>query len=190
MRYWFDTVKKHINSFVNPTSEFKLLEVGLYHAGNTKQLLEQYPNIQLTGVDPSYHSNIGELQKGYPNFTFINDTSLNVLDRLDGFDVVLIDGDHNRYTVYNELKTIFIDYETFPLVILHDIHKPWGRKDFSYNSNTIPGGEFHREPQGVLSGIEQFINEYTSDDNKDWFKLTLYNLGPGLGILEKMDDKI
>lgn len=191
MQYWFNTVQNHIDSYLNASEHFEVLEIGVHKAGNTRQLLERYPKMHLTSIDPVSNEDIEKVITDYPDrFTFVQNISLNVLKDLDSFDIVLIDGDHNRYTVYNELKTIFEYYDTFPLIIFHDTHKPYGRVDFSYNRSNIPDGELHKEPQGVLSGIEQFITEHTSDKEQVWFKLTLYNLGPGLGVLERIDDKI
>ena len=39
-------------------------------------------------------------------YVFHRDLSLDVLDRCGAFDVALIDGDHNWYTVYNELRVL------------------------------------------------------------------------------------
>jgi hypothetical protein len=61
---------------------------------------------------------------------------------IDGFDVVLIDGDHNWYTVFNELRLIEERCKElsrpFPFVMLHDIGWPYGRRDLYYDPGTIP----------------------------------------------------
>ena len=192
MMYWFDTVKRHIQQHYPDKTTIKVLEIGVYHAANTKRLLEGLPFIELTSIDPAKHINVTTLQEEHPDrFTFIQNFSLNVLPDLTDFDVVLIDGDHNRYTVYNELKTIHQTYDKFPLVILHDTNKPWGREDFTYNPSTIPEGMFGRQRQGVLSGVEDFVDEFTLEtDPPVWFRLTLYQYGPGLGVLEQMEGNI
>ena len=192
MMYWFWAVQSHIWEHYPAHSKFRILEVGVFEAGNTFQLLETYPKAEVVSVDPNQPSRLERLQKDYgERFTFYQGTSLDYLGQCeDGFDVVLIDGDHNRYTVYNELKLLFEGQEQFPLVLLHDIHKPYGRKDFSYNPNTIPDGELNQDRGGVLSGVEDFIDEYTIEadwDSLRMFKLTLYRYGPGVGVLELLD---
>lgn len=195
MMVWFNILREHIAQKYEQNDEFNVLEIGVYEAENTKQLLKHYPNMKLVSVDPFLHPNTKELMEKYEDrFTFIHDLSLNVLKDLYWFDVVLLDGDHNYFTVYNELKTIMENNVCFPLVILHDTNQPWGRVDGSYNPKTIPEDEFRGERQGVLSAVEDFIHEYTVENGKDrvLFKLTLYQIGPGLAVLEQVEwsDKI
>ncbi len=74
--------------------------------------------------------------------------SLQVLAGLLPADVVLIDGDHNWYTVFHELGTMFgadgplPDHA--PIVVCHDVGWPYGRRDLYYAPETIP--EAYRQP--------------------------------------------
>lgn len=195
MNVWKRTLNKHITEHFGTDVNIKVLEVGVWNALNTRHLLETYPKISLTSIDPLKSEEARQLEMEYPyRFTFIEDLSLNVMDGLDDdFDLILIDGDHNYYTVFNELETIFRkQHNNFPLVILHDTHYPWGRIDGTYNLNTIPEGKFQQERSGVLSAVEDFINEHTVEGSKDEyiFKLTLYQVGPGLGVLEVLEGGI
>ena len=88
------------------------------------------------------------------------DRSLNALPRIDGVDVVLIDGDHNHFTVLHELRLIAKRQPpgsgAFPLVILHDIHWPYGRRDLYYDPESIPAA--HRKPYrrlGLRPGLAE-----------------------------------
>ena len=63
--------------------------------------------------------------------------SLEVLPTLERAACFVIDGDHNYYTVYNELKLI-TQYNQPDLILLHDIGWPWGHRDMYYDLNTIP----------------------------------------------------
>ena len=76
--------------------------------------------------------------------------------------MVLIDGDHNWYTVLSELETIerLCDErgQGFPLVLLHDIGWPYGRRDLYYDPASIP--EEHRKPydkKGMLPGVPGLV---------------------------------
>jgi len=66
---------------------------------------------------------------------------------VERFDVVLIDGDHNWYTVYNELlliETLSRDAgQPLPLVFLHDVSWPYGRRDLYYDPESIPAEHRH-----------------------------------------------
>jgi hypothetical protein len=56
-------------------------------------------------------------------------------------DVYLIDGDHNHWTVSEELARIDEASRTrgrLPLIFLHDVGWPWGRRDIYYSPTTIP----------------------------------------------------
>ena len=63
-------------------------------------------------------------------------------------DAALIDGDHNWYTVYNELRLLREVARDagapLPVMILHDVGWPYGRRDLYYAPETIP--EEFRQP--------------------------------------------
>lgn len=63
-------------------------------------------------------------------------------------DVYLIDGDHNYHTVAGELATIAAaavgaGRETFPLLVLHDVGWPAGRRDQYYDPGRLPAERVH-----------------------------------------------
>ncbi|MCX7017317.1 MAG: HAD-IA family hydrolase, partial [Candidatus Sumerlaeota bacterium] len=72
--------------------------------------------------------------------------SLEALRALPPCDVYFLDGDHNYYTVSNELRLILEAAETArrrPCVFIHDIGWPWGRRDLYYDPSRIPPEERH-----------------------------------------------
>jgi SAM-dependent methyltransferase len=75
-------------------------------------------------------------------------TSLEALPLIERMDAVLIDGDHNWYTVHSELWSIERlcreRGHDLPLVVLHDIAWPYGRRDLYYQPDAIPAE--HRQP--------------------------------------------
>ncbi len=76
--------------------------------------------------------------------------SLEVLADLLPADVVLVDGDHNWYTVFHEMRLLFGDGETIaddaPIAVCHDVEYPYGRRDIYYDIETIPAA--YRQPAG------------------------------------------
>jgi cephalosporin hydroxylase len=68
--------------------------------------------------------------------------SLDVMPGLPRPDIALIDGDHNWYTVYNELCLLLgppnASFSTPPVVVLHDVGWPFGRRDAYYDLDGIP----------------------------------------------------
>lgn len=92
-----------------------------------------------------------------PSFIFHQERSLDALLKIGPSDAVLIDGDHNWYTVHHELLLIDLaarqNPNGFPLVLLHDVGWPYGRRDMYYNPDDIP--EQYRQPcarQGMRPG--------------------------------------
>lgn len=127
-----------------------MLEVGA-ESGKSTKILANYMNSRhgtLHCIDPYPEFELEKFKSEYPDVVFHHDLSLNVLPRIQPFDVGLLDGDHNWYTVYNELKEIEKRHREcdapFPLLFLHDTHWPYGRRDMYYNPDNIPAE--YRQP--------------------------------------------
>ena len=84
--------------------------------------------------------------------------SLEVIDQLDPFDAVLIDGDHNWYTVHSELWQLERRAEALgrapPLIVLHDVAWPYGRRDLYYDPDIIPAEHRHPHARRGMSPTE------------------------------------
>ncbi len=158
-RFWGPVIKPILLSMrLN-----NIIEIGAYKGETTIQLLNycQKTGGTLRIIDPLPLFDEGALNKLYKGYyQLYKKTSLEVLPMLKDYEVVLIDGDHNWYTVYYELKLIeketLASGKTFPLVILHDTEWPYGRRDMYYNPDQIPM-EF-RNPY-AKSGIRQGQSE-------------------------------
>jgi cephalosporin hydroxylase/glycosyltransferase involved in cell wall biosynthesis len=94
-----------------------------------RQTLEQYPG--------------GRLHVG---------RSLDLLPHIQGATCFIIDGDHNYYTVYNELKLI-TEHHQPDLILVHDVGWPWGHRDLYYDVNAIPDAYRHTYVTGLDKGI-------------------------------------
>ncbi len=112
----------------------------------------------LHAIDPAPKFDVAAWQTHFAQcFVFHAATSLEALPRIEHYDAVLIDGDHNWYTVFHELKTIEVQgtarQAPFPLVLLHDIGWPYGRRDLYYDPATIPDAFRHPYArQGIRPG--------------------------------------
>ncbi|MBT2686888.1 class I SAM-dependent methyltransferase [Bacillus sp. ISL-47] len=160
-RFWEAVIKL----ILIKTNSKKIIEIGAYKGENTIKLLEYCKAIcgTLVVVDPEPHEELKRLNKEFKGYLQISkDFSLNVLPTLNNYDTVIIDGDHNWYTVYNELKTIekaAIKQGRFPIIILHDTEWPYGRRDMYYYPKTIP--ERYRKPyakKGIAKGYTKLID--------------------------------
>lgn len=127
-----------------------ILEIGTSKGETTRELLKfcAETGAVLHGIDTEKNLEMEELRNQYPNsFKFHQDLSLNVLGNIPLCDVILIDGDHNWYTVYHELMVIQRLAETtgkFPLIFLHDTEWPYGYRDQYADPARIP--EQFRQP--------------------------------------------
>src|SRR5262245_65691885 len=63
-------------------------------------------------------------------------------------DVALVDGDHNWFTVYHELRLLAAaarrEGAALPVLVLHDVGWPYGRRDLYYEPDRIPA-EFRQD---------------------------------------------
>ncbi|HEY0407308.1 MAG TPA: class I SAM-dependent methyltransferase, partial [Pyrinomonadaceae bacterium] len=89
--------------------------------------------------------------------------SLDVLPTLtDPFDCILIDGDHNWYTVYHELKIIEERglQKAGGAIFFHDVGWPYARRDMYYQPELIPQQFRHpHEQKGIAPGRAELSAE-------------------------------
>jgi methyltransferase family protein len=124
-----------------------IVEIGARTGSTTVKLLELASQIDTVvhSIDPNPDAtlDVAELRARHGDrFVFHQEMSLDALPKIEHIDAVLIDGDHNWYTVHSELELLAraSDEEgrTFPLVALHDVDWPYGRRDNYPNLEAIP----------------------------------------------------
>lgn len=159
-RFW-DSIIKPIFDKIEPKL---IIEIGSDVGLNTKKILSYCSavgNAKLISIDPSPSFDVESIKNEYDKFFIpIKDLSLNSLKTLENYDVILIDGDHNWYTVYNELKIIEnkFNQNNFPLIFFHDISWPYGRRDLYYNPDTIPLEYLHKyEKLGMVPSQKKLL---------------------------------
>jgi hypothetical protein len=161
-----------------------IVEIGVRHGGTTRKLLEFASRFdcRVHGIDPSPGDKLDlpTFEKLHGDrFSLHTQMSLEALPHIDDMDAVVIDGDHNWYTVFNELKLIELraadQRRAFPTILLHDVDWPNGRRDRYANINLIPEEYRHVEkwssntgddriPRvGVRTAIEDFLKETDLD---------------------------
>ncbi len=97
-------------------------------------------------VDPAPGAALVEFAAGSPRVELVLERSLDALEHLEACDAYLIDGDHNHYTVAHELQAIAaraLRPGPHPLVFLHDVGWPAGRRDMYYVPESIPADARH-----------------------------------------------
>jgi len=155
-RFWTGIIKPLVEG-IKPTT---MVEIGVDKGKNTRNILEYCleNECELISIDPFPDKSVNELEYEFENqFSLIRDLSLNVLSDIENAQIYFIDGDHNWYTIYNELMVIQDKAkEYFPLVFLHDVEWPYALRDLYYNPDDIPPEYTNQYAQ---KGIDLFSNQ-------------------------------
>ena len=170
-----------------------IVEIGSDLGYNTLNLLDfcRRTGATLHAIDPLPKFDVDAWEHEYKEeLTLHRLPSLEALPQLPDADAVLIDGDHNWHTVFHELKTLEevaqLHGGNFPLVFLHDIGWPYGRRDLYYEPDRIP--EPHRHPYR-LAGLRPSRRDV---DTTGGLNTHLYNAleegGPRNGVLTAIED--
>jgi hypothetical protein len=187
-RFWETLVRPLLDARQPRT----LLEIGSFEGENTALLLTycQDHGATLHAIDPLPRFDADEwAADAGGHFVFHRAKSLEVLRDLPVADVVLIDGDHNWYTVYHELRQIAEATDAagkpFPITLFHDIAWPYARRDLYYEPNDIPP-EFRQpyERKGILPGRSR-LHKYGV--NQELANAT-HEGGPRNGVLTAVED--
>jgi hypothetical protein len=133
-----------------------VVEIGAGAGAHTRRLAEfcGSHSVELHVIDPEPGFDPTELGDGV---VFHRGLSLDVLPDIGPVDVALIDGDHNWYTVSQELQVLQRVARSAgratPLAVCHDVCWPYGRRDTYHDPETIPA-EYRRpwERAGILPG--------------------------------------
>ena len=124
-----------------------VVEVGAFAGDLTGLLLEwaRASGARVVAVDPAPQSALVEMAERSPELELVRETSLEALRHIDLPDVVIIDGEHNYWTVSEELRAIGDRAGgALPLLLFHDITWPHGRRDDYYRPDLVP--DEHRQP--------------------------------------------
>jgi len=129
---------------VRAVAPSSVVEIGALRGDTTMSLLQSLgASTRLHVIDPVPQFDPAEHEQRFRGqYVFHRDTSLRVLPALEPVDVALIDGDHNWFTVYRELQVLEAQAEASggepPLMVVHDIDWPYGRRDGYYDPGAIP----------------------------------------------------
>jgi Methyltransferase domain len=210
--HWF--LKLFINPLLDVLRPRVIVEVGVELGAVTGPLLRwaQANAATVDAIDPDPTLNVDRLLSEHgEQLRFHRRKSLELLGEIPAVELALIDGDHNWYTVINELRALQrradADGREPPVILLHDVGWPYGRRDLYYDPAGIP--EAHRHPHarqgiapnrvelgpglndhlenalltdtpanGVLSAVEDFVAE----SGQRWRQWTIPGLS-GLAVL-------
>lgn len=122
-----------------------IVEVGSETGANSKVLVDWAGahSAVLHIVDPDPVDELMNPEPVTEHLQVVAEYSPEALPGIGPADVYLMDGDHNYYTVTRELETIDELCDRFPLVLLHDVGWPCGRRDLYYAPDRLPSDRVH-----------------------------------------------
>jgi Methyltransferase domain len=132
-----------------------IVEVGAY-AGDVTRLLLGWASrdgARVWAIEPFPKEELAQLDAERSDLELVRATSHEALPRIPLPDAVIIDGDHNYYTVSKELRLISERAAEggLPLLMFHDVCWPHGRRDDYYDPELIPEDE--RQPTEEGGGL-------------------------------------
>ena len=148
LQFWASVLKPMLDK----TKARVVIEIGADEGRNSIQLARwsRENRAMVHVVDPEPRFDMERLEERFAASVRVHRvTSLEALPDLLPADAVLIDGDHNWYTVYHELEALFGPEGTeppasAPIAVCHDVEWPYGRRDLYYAPERIP--ETYRQP--------------------------------------------
>ena len=125
-----------------------VLEIGSFKGELTAVLLDWAADAgaRIAAVDPAPEPELEQLAARHPELELVRETSHDALAHVELPDAIVIDGDHNYWTLSEELRLIDerAPGDTLPLLLFHDLGWPHARRDTYYAPERIP--EQHRQP--------------------------------------------
>jgi len=148
-----------IEPVIRASGANRMVEIGALRGETTELMVNALgDNAELHVIDPLPQFDPEEQADKFPGkYIFHRNISLPLLHELPPMDVALVDGDHNWFTVYHELKALAEvasnHDKPMPVLICHDVLWPYGRRDLYYSPEQIP--EEFRQPwmrRGIVRG--------------------------------------
>ncbi len=170
-----------------------VIEVGAEQGNTTALLLERAARRGkgvVHAIDPAPRFDVSEWELAHGDtFRCHRGRSLDLLPAIGPADAVLIDGDHNYFTVSRELALLeqlaASASVPLPVVFVHDVGWPYGRRDLYYDPKSIPDEFRHDAAQaGMLPGRSELGEPGI---NADLWNATREG-GPANGVLTAVED--
>lgn len=166
-------------------------EVGAYAGDLTRYLLDWARNheARVWAIDPSPQPELAGLDESREDLTLVRATSHEALAEMPRLDAYVIDGDHNYWTVTEELRLIAASDATAlpPLLLFHDVGWPHARRDDYYAPEQVPGE--YRQPTIEGGGLFPGISE-PRPGGLPYKWPADHEGGPGNGVLTAVEDYV
>jgi Methyltransferase domain len=166
-----------------------VIEVGADKGDFTAELLDWAtgPGTRVVAIDPAPAPELVELAERRSELELIRGPSPEALREALPAGAIILDGDHNYWTLSGELRAIAerSDGGELPLLIFHDIGWPHSRRDTYYAPERVP--EEHRQPL-VQDALLTPGNPGTATEGVRFEWAAAREGGPENGILTAVED--
>ena len=171
-----------------------IAEIGAEFGGMSRFLADYCEGAggTLTCIDPEPKPEFTDWVASAAHVAHVSLPSLEAFGHLSEVDAWVIDGDHNYYTVYNELLEIdqIAQRDGTPLLaFLHDVGWPCARRDMYYAPDRIP--QEHRHPYSYEDGVHVDTSAVLRDAGfrgRGQFAIAQQLGGPANGVLTAVED--
>ncbi len=134
----------------------RVVEVGAFAGDLTRVLVDwaARTGAGVQAIDPSPQPDLVALAEAREELELVQETSLAALPVIERPDAVILDGDHNYFTVSEELRLIAerAPGAELPLLMFHDVCWPHARRDDYFAAELIPE-DFRQPVAGGGGGI-------------------------------------
>jgi len=189
--YSLANVAELLTACLDAAAARSVLEIGAFRGELTEVLLDWAgaKGAKVAAVDPVPPPSLLELERDRSELELLRETSHEVLRRRPLPDAIVIDGDHNYYTLSGELGLIAerSGGAPLPLLLFHDVAWPHARRDSYYAPDRIP--EDQRQPLAHETGLAPG-KPGTVPDGLPFEWAAAREGGPRTGVLTALDDFI
>jgi hypothetical protein len=184
MNRFFSTAIMPLLDILRPKD---IVEIGACRGMHSELLLQHTRDrgchLHIIDVNPT----LSDALRNSENVTLYLEDSLAALSKIRSMDLVLIDGDHNYFTVLNELKLIQILSKQYglPFIAFHDVNYPYARRDQYCQPEKIPASyKKSWEMKGTCRGIPHLLG--SGGDSSSCCNAILEG-GPHNGVLTAIE---
>lgn len=146
---------EQIQSALDLVQPRRIIEIGSESGGMTAKLTAwaEAAEARVVSIDPEPSPLTRELARRRDHLELLEEASPSALAAVDRAEIYVVDGDHNYWTVTQELEHIFGDPGVPPaLAILHDVAWPCARRDQYYAPARLPEDAVHEHSfRGAVS---------------------------------------
>ena len=171
-----------------------VVEIGGEGGTFTSELLAwaEARGVKVRCIDPAPSEALVKMVEASPGAELLHARSTDALADMEPADVYFVDGDHNYFTLSSELRAIEAARnegpDGYPLLFLHDVGWPAGRRDMYYDPESLPPEAVHPYAYelGVTVGCAGLVEDgFRGEGDFAWAR---EEGGPANGVLTAVED--